>query len=146
MSAHLAADALVVVHLAFVAFVVAGGFLAVRWPRIAWLHVPAALWGAWAELTATVCPLTPLENGLRRRAGEAGYEGGFIEHYLIPILYPAGLTPAHQRWIGAFVVAVGVAAYALAIRSAIRRARRQRDAGMRNGVASAVSDPQGKTP
>ena len=146
MSFRILADATVLLHLAFVAFVVAGGFLAVRWPRIAWLHVPAALWGAWAELTATVCPLTPLENGLRRRAGEAGYEGGFIEHYLIPILYPAGLTPAHQRWIGAFVVAVGVAAYALAIRSAIRRARRQRDAGMRNGVASAVSDPQGKTP
>ncbi len=93
MSARLAADAVVLVHLAFVVFVVVGGFLAIRWPRIAWLHVPAALWGAWAELTATICPLTPLENALRRRAGETGYEGGFIEHYLIPLLYPAGLTP-----------------------------------------------------
>ena len=86
MSARLAADAVVLVHLAFVVFVVVGGFLAMHWPRITWLHVPAALWGAWAELTATICPLTPLENALRHRAGETGYEGGFIEHYLIPVL------------------------------------------------------------
>ncbi len=142
MSARLAADAVVLVHLAFVVFVVVGGCLAIRWPRVAWLHVPAALWGAWAELTATICPLTPLENALRRRAGEAGYEGGFIEHYMIPLLYPAGLTPGHQRWIGAFVVAVNVVAYALAI----RRARRRRDAQTRTGVASAVSTPRGNAP
>ncbi len=142
MNARLAADAVVLVHLAFVAFVVVGGFAVIARPRIAWLHVPAALWGAWAELTATICPLTPLENQLRRRAGEMGYEGGFIEHYLIPLLYPAGLTPGHQRWIGAFVVAINVAAYALAI----RRARRLRRAAPRTGVASALSDPEGKTP
>jgi hypothetical protein len=142
VSARLAADAVVLVHLAFVAFVVVGGFLVIRWPRIAWLHVPAALWGAWAELTATICPLTPLENELRHRAGATGYEGGFIEHYLIPILYPAGLTPAHQRWIGALVVAVNVVAYALAI----RRARRRRDAQARTSVASAVSTPRGNAP
>jgi hypothetical protein len=142
VSARLAADAVVLVHLAFVVFVVVGGFLVMRWPRIAWLHVPAALWGAWAELTATICPLTPLENALRRRAGEAGYEGGFIEHYLIPLLYPAGLTPGHQRWLGAFVVAINVAAYVLAI----RRARRLRRATPRTGVASAVSTPKGNAP
>jgi hypothetical protein len=118
MSARLAADLLVLVHVAFVAFVVLGGFVAIRRPRIAWLHVPAALWGAWAELTATICPLTPLENELRRRAGQAGYEGGFVEHYLIPLLYPEGLTAAHQRWIGVFVVAVNLVAYAIAIRRA----------------------------
>ena len=142
MSARLAADAVVLVHLAFVVFVVVGGFLAMHWPRIAWLHVPAALWGAWVEFTATICPLTPLENALRRRAGESGYAGGFIEHYLIPLLYPDGLTPAHQRWIGAFFVAVNVAAYALAI----RRARRRRDAPLRTGVASTVSTPKGNAP
>jgi hypothetical protein len=142
VSARLAADAVVLVHLAFVVFAVAGGFLAIRWPRIAWLHVPAALWGAWVELTATICPLTPLENALRRRAGEAGYEGGFIEHYMIPLLYPDGLTPGHQRWIGAVVVAVNVAAYALAI----RRAHRLRRATPQTGVASVVSTPRGNAP
>jgi hypothetical protein len=142
VSARFAADAVVLVHLAFVVFVVVGGCLAIRWPLVAWLHVPAALWGAWAELTATICPLTPLENALRRRAGEAGYEGGFIEHYLIPLLYPAGLTPGHQRWLGAFVVAVNVAAYALAI----RRTRRLRRATPRTGVASTVSTPRGNAP
>jgi len=139
---RLAADALVLLHLAFVAFVVAGGFLAIARPAVAWAHLPAALWGAWAELTNTLCPLTPLENLLRRRAGETGYEGGFVEHYLMPILYPAGLTPAHQRWIGAFVIAVNVLAYALVI----RRARRRRNVGPRTSVASAVSNPRGRTP
>jgi hypothetical protein len=90
--------------------------------RWAWLHAPAALWGAYAELTATLCPLTPLENALRRRAGAAGYEGGFVEHYLIPLVYPPGLEPSHQRWIGAFVVALNVGLYAWAW----RRSRRPR--------------------
>ena len=142
MSARIAADLLVLVHLGFVAFVVAGGFLAIRWPRLAWLHVPAALWGAWVEVTASVCPLTPLENAMRRRAGETGYEGGFIEHYLMPVLYPAGLTPERQRWLGALVVAVNLAAYALAI----RRARRRRDVAAGTGVASTLSDHGGSTP
>lgn len=141
MSARFGADALVIVHLAFVAFVVAGGFLAIRWPRIAWLHVPAALWGTWAEFTATVCPLTPLENALRRRAGESGYEGGFVEHYLIALLYPAGLTPAHQRWLGAVVVAANLVAYALAI----RRARQRSHATTRTGVACRIPDPGGNS-
>jgi len=82
------------------------------------------------------------EVALRQRGGEAGYTRSFIEHYLIPILYPAGLTPAHQRWVGAFVVAVNVVAYALAI----RRARRRRDAQVRTGVASAVSTRRGNAP
>ena len=142
MSARIAADLLVLVHLGFVAFVVAGGFLAIRWPRLAWLHVPAALWGAWVEVTATICPLTPLENAMRRRAGETGYEGGFIEHYLMPVLYPAGLTPERQRWLGALVVAVNLAAYALAI----RRARRRRALTDGTGVASTLSDHGGTTP
>ena len=121
---RLAADAVVLVHLAFVVFVVAGALLVLRDRRWALLHVPAALWGAYAELTATICPLTPLENALRRRAGAAGYEGGFVEHYLIPLIYPPGLSPAHQRWIGVFVVALNVALYAWAW----RRARGRRHA------------------
>ena len=131
MSARLAADAVVVLHLAFIVFVLLGGLLALRDLRIAWLHVPAAAWGAYAEITATVCPLTPLENTLRERAGTGGYAGGFVEHYLMPIVYPAGLTPGHQRWLGALVVAVNVAVYAIAI----VRARRRRAVPQATGTA-----------
>jgi hypothetical protein len=109
------ADAVVVFHLAFIAFVLAGGVLVITWRRrVAWLHLPAAVWGAYAELTSTTCPLTPLENALRRRAGQSGYTGGFVENYLIPIVYPAGLTPNVQVVIGAIVVVVNVAIYAIA--------------------------------
>jgi hypothetical protein len=121
--ARLGADAVVLLHLAFVVFVVAGGFLVLRHPMLAWLHVPAAAWGAYAELTATICPLTPLENALRRRGGLEGYEGGFIEHYLLPLLYPAGLDVADQRLLGFGVVAINVVAYALVVRRYRRRAR-----------------------
>ena len=122
MPDRLIADVLVVAHLAFVAFVVAGGLLLLRWPRLAWLHLPAVAWGAYAEITATLCPLTPLENDFRRRAGEGGYEGGFIEHYLLPLLYPAGLTPRHQLWLGTVVVGLNLVVYA----AVVVRARRRR--------------------
>lgn len=124
MSWRLAADFVVLLHLGFVLFVVAGGLLVLRWPGLAWVHLPAAAWGTYAELTATLCPLTPLENTLRRRAGEGGYEGSFVEHYLMPLLYPAGLTAAHQRWIGIGVVALNLAVYAVVCwrRRAARRA------------------------
>jgi hypothetical protein len=118
---RLAADAVVLVHLAFVVFVVLGALLVLRDWKWALLHAPAALWGAYAELTATICPLTPLENALRRRAGAAGYEGGFVEHYLIPLIYPPGLAAAHQRWIGVVVVALNAVLYAWAWRRASRR-------------------------
>jgi uncharacterized protein DUF2784 len=113
---RVAGDAVVVAHLLFIAFVVGGGALLLAWPRIAWLHLPAVVWGAYAELTSTICPLTPLENALRLRAGQAGYAGGFVEHYLLPIIYPAGLTPHLQTLIGGFVIAVNVVLYALAWR------------------------------
>jgi len=127
MPDRLVADFIVVAHLAFVAFVVAGGLLVLRWPRLAWLHLPAAAWGAYAELTATVCPLTPLENHFRRRAGTggggAGYEGGFVEHYVMPVLYPAGLTPEHQVWLGVLVVGLNAIVYgAVVVRARRRRA------------------------
>jgi len=115
MTARIAADLVVLLHIAFVLFVVAGGLLVIRFPTIAWVHLPAVAWGAYAELTATICPLTPLENALRARAGQSGYSESFVEHYLMPILYPAGLTALDQRWLGAFVIAVNVIAYAVVL-------------------------------
>lgn len=108
---RLLADALVLLHLGFVVFVVAGGLLVLRWPRVAWVHVPAAAWGVWIECRAGICPLTPLENRLRAAGGDAGYAGSFVEHYVMPVLYPAGLTPAVQGWLGAVVLALNVAVY-----------------------------------
>lgn len=112
MAWRLAADALVVIHLGFILFVLLGGLLLLRWPRLIWLHLPAVAWGIVVECLHLGCPLTPWENQLRRMAGQAGYEGGFIEHYLIPLIYPAGLTPAIQLWLGAIVVLVNAAVYA----------------------------------
>jgi hypothetical protein len=116
----LLADLVLVGHVAFVAFVVLGGLLVLRWRRVAWLHVPCALWGAWVEVAGWVCPLTPLENALRRAAGEAGYAGGFLEHYVAPILYPPGLTRGIQVALGIAVLALNVVVYSAAWR---RRSR-----------------------
>jgi hypothetical protein len=107
------ADLVVIVHGLFILFVVAGGLLVLRWPRVAWLHLPAAAWGVLIEWSGWICPLTPLENTLRQAAGQAGYSGGFVERYLLPLIYPAGLTPAVQLWLGAVVLAVNVAVYVL---------------------------------
>ena len=121
MGFRLAADILVVIHLAFIVFVVLGGFLAWRWRHLVWLHGPAAVWGALIEFAGWICPLTPWEVALRQRAGHAGYAGGFIEHYVIPIVYPPGLTPSIQLLLGGFVLVVNVVAYAGFVRR--RRAR-----------------------
>lgn len=110
------ADAVLVTHVAFVAFVVAGGLLVVRWKRVAWAHVPCALWGAWVELAGWVCPLTPLENTLRRRAGHLGYSEGFLDHYVVPILYPAGLTRGMMVALGLAVLVMNVSVYVWAWR------------------------------
>ena len=126
MSARVLADAAVAVHALFVVFVVLGGVLALRWPRVAVIHLPAALWGAWVEFTGAICPLTPFENQWRRAAGEAGYQGGFVEHYVVPVLYPEGLTPRAQVVFGVVVVAVNLAVYALVW----RRWRRNRAAAI----------------
>ena len=107
------ADLLVVFHLGFVLFAVLGGLLVLRRPRLAWVHLPAAVWGIWVEFSSTVCPLTPLENHLRHLGGEAGYSGGFIAHYLLPVVYPAGLSPRAQVVLGIFVVLLNAAAYVL---------------------------------
>ena len=107
-----AADAVLVVHLAFVLFVVLGGLLALRWPRVAWVHVPVALYGATIEFLGFVCPLTPLEVSLRRRGGEAGYAGGFIDHYITATLYPDGLTREVQLALGVGVLLLNGIVYA----------------------------------
>lgn len=122
MLASLAADFVVLIHFAFILFVVAGGLLVLRWPRVAWVHLPVAAWGAGIELIGWVCPLTPLENALRRAAGEAGYDVGFIEHYLLPIIYPAGLTRGVQLALGLFVLIVNLAIYAVVLRRRGQRA------------------------
>lgn len=127
----LAADAVVLLHAAFVAFVVGGAALLWRWPRVAVLHLPAAAWGAWIEFSGGICPLTPLENELRARAGEAGYGGGFVEHYVVPVLYPEALTRELQWALGAGVVAVNALLYGLWIAS---RRRRRAQGGRRDGV------------
>ena len=111
MGYRLLADLLVGMHFLFIVFVVAGGFLAWRWRRAAWVHLPVAAWGALIEFAGWVCPLTPLENQFRRAAGESGYAGGFIEHYLIPVIYPGGLTRDIQIGLGIAVIAVNLAAY-----------------------------------
>lgn len=105
------ADLLVALHLGFVLFVVLGGLLVHRHGWVAWLHIPAAAWGALIEFNRWICPLTPLEQRLRRCAGQGGYSGGFIEQYLLPLLYPGGLTPGLQRLLGITVVAVNAVAY-----------------------------------
>ena len=113
---RLLADAVVVAHLAFILFVLGGGLLVLRRPRLAWAHVPCAVWGALVELMGWVCPLTPLELELRRRAGQAGYAGGFVEHYVVPVVYPEDLTRGLQLAAAAVVLAVNALAYRTLLR------------------------------
>lgn len=120
----LLADFVLLFHLAFILFVGLGGLAALRWRGAPLLHLPLAAWGVWIELSGNVCPLTPLENTLRRMAGEQGYAGGFIEHYLLPIIYPPGLTREVQLVLAALVVGLNVAIYGFVW----YRRRRGRDA------------------
>lgn len=112
---RLAADALVLVHLAFILFVMLGGLLVWRWPRLCWLHLPAVAWGIVVEALHLTCPLTPWENQLRRAAGDAGYSGSFVEHYVLPVIYPAGLTPQIQLVLAALVVLVNASVYGVSL-------------------------------
>lgn len=116
MAWRILADLLVVLHLAFAAFVVLGGFLAWKWRQAVFAHLPALAWGFWVETSGQICPLTPLENHLRHLAGEAGYQGSFLEHYLLPILYPSWLTRPDQWALAAFLFAVNIVAYGALLR------------------------------
>ena len=120
------ADLVLLVHAGFILFAAAGALLLRRFPRVAWLHLPAVFWGVGIEWSGGVCPLTPLEVWLRRRAGAAGYESGFIEHYVTALIYPAGLTRGMQAVLGAALLAVNVFLY-----WRVWSARRGRDDGKR---------------
>ena len=127
------ADLVVVFHFAFVLFVVFGGLLVLRWPRVAYLHIPAAIWGVLIELTGWICPLTPLENALRSRAGAAAYQGGFVEHYILPALYPSVLTRNIQLLLGSIVLLLNLAIYAYVLRRSA--GNRTASPGVRSGVS-----------
>ncbi len=118
------ANGIVVLHLGFVVFVGVGGFLALRWSWLPWLHLPAAVWGAANELFGWSCPLTPLENRLREAAGGTSYAGGFVEHYLLPVLYPGHLTRGIQIGLGLGVLAINAIAYGLLLARGRRTRRR----------------------
>ena len=105
------ATTVAIVHFGFILFVLLGGFLVLRWPRLAWLHIPAAIWGALIEFADWHCPLTSLENDFLRKAGRAGYTDGFIAHHLFAVIYPAGLTRGFEIAIGLFVIAVNAMIY-----------------------------------
>jgi len=122
MSERIAADAVLVLHLAFVLFALLGGLLVLRAPGFAWLHLPALAWAAFVEFTGRVCPLTPLEVELRRAAGDSGYAGGFVEHYIDALLYPEALTRDVQMVLGAALLVLNVVIYG----AVVFRARRAR--------------------
>jgi hypothetical protein len=130
MAYRILADLVVGLHALFVAFVVLGGLLALRWPWVAAAHLPAAVWGTLIEFRGWVCPLTPLEQTLRASVGQAGYEGGFIEHYVLPVLYPLGLTRGVQLVFGWLVMAVNLLIYGMLLR---RWARAGATAGSTRG-------------
>lgn len=125
---RLAADGVVLFHFGFILFVVAGWALALRWPYVIVLHLPAALWGALIEFGGWTCPLTPIENALREQAGEAGYHGGFVAHYVTRIIYPAGLTRSAEVILGVLVVCVNLIGYGIFV------ARRRAGPGARRDL------------
>lgn len=111
MSYSIAASAIALLHLAFILFVVFGGLLVLRWPRVMWLHIPAAVWGVLIEFAGWWCPLTKWENYFLQQAGRAGYSGGFVAHYIMPIIYPAGMTRGIEIAIGLFVLVLNAGIY-----------------------------------
>ena len=121
MTPDVLADLVLGVHAAFVLFVAVGGLLAVRWSGVVWAHLPSAAWGAWISLVGGVCPLTPLENRLRRQAGEGTYETTFLDRYVAPILYPDGLTREIQVGVGVAVLLLNAALYLWLWRRHVRR-------------------------
>lgn len=125
------AGLVVLLHLAFVAFAAAGALLALRWRWMPWLHLPAASWAAYIELTGGICPLTPLENDLRARAGLDYYSGDFIARYLFPVLYPEGLTRTAQTGIGLTVLLLNIVLYTWLVRRRLSHRRGANPLGSR---------------
>ncbi len=111
MTYRIAADLVLATHLVFIVFVVLGGLLALRYRWVIFVHIPAAVWGAFVEISGRICPLTTWENQLRQSAGDSGYADSFVEHYLLPVIYPAGLTRNTQFWIAGVVIVVNVVIY-----------------------------------
>jgi hypothetical protein len=109
------ADITLVVHLAFIVFAMMGALLVLKWRWLIFIHIPAAVWGVLIQFMGWICPLTPLENCLRRSAGQSGYEGGFIDHYLLPVIYPDGLTPNIQFILGTVVLILNLVLYLIVI-------------------------------
>jgi len=116
------ATLVVIGHLAFIIFVMFGGLVTLKWKRAPWIHIPCFMWGSWIELTGGICPLTPMENYLRRAAGSGEYMGGFIEHYLLAVIYPTGLNREIQLTLAVGLIVLNVAIYAVVLQW--RRARR----------------------
>ena len=123
MIAKFTADLLVIFHLLFILFVVFGGLLVVKWQQTALLHLPCVLWGALVEFSGWICPLTPLENHFRAAAGAGGYSGGFIDHYIMPLIYPPGLDRNLQIVLGIIVLIINLTAYTLIL---LRRSKQRR--------------------
>lgn len=126
MISRIAADFVVLLHFAFILFVALGGFIVIHRPKLAWAHAPAVAWGALVELAGWICPLTPLENRLRAAAGDSAYSGGFIDRYIAPIVYPAGLTRGLQLTLGVAVIAVNLAVYGIMLLRLKKRRDRER--------------------
>jgi hypothetical protein len=121
MQYRILTDLVVLLHLLFILFVAVGGLPALRRPWLALLHLPAAAWGVYIEWSGRICPLTPLENRFRHMAEEQGYSGGFIEHLLVPLIYPAALTPGIQRGLGMLVLIINLTIYAVVLRRCLCR-------------------------
>ena len=120
----LLADLIVVLHLGFIVFAALGALLAFKWPRLIWLHLPAMIWAAITEFMGLICPLTPLENWLRLQAGTDPYQSSFIAHYLLPLIYPPGLTPSIQWLLGGILVTINVLIYAWLLRYRYMQAKK----------------------
>ena len=120
---YILSDIIVGVHFLFIVFVVCGGLLVIRWPRIVFLHLPAAVWGAIVEIFGWICPLTPLENHFRDLAGKALYSGDFVARYLLPVIYPENLTTTIQQFLGCLVIIINIIFYTIAIRKHLNERR-----------------------
>lgn len=110
---QIAADFIVLIHFSFIVFVLIGGFLVFKWRWLIWLHIPAAIWGALIVMVGWICPLTPIENMLRQTAGNEAYSSGFIERYLVPVIYPSGLNREMFIAMGVVVIVINVILYTI---------------------------------